>query len=444
MFDRRRLLARPDAETQPVRSELFASWALFLGIAVLMLGNGLQGTLLGVRAQLEAFPTAATGLVMSSYYVGFLAGSSLVPRALQRVGHIRVFTALTSVASAAVLVHLVLLHPLSWMGTRLVSGACMAGLFVVAESWLNDRATNATRGKLLSLYMVVQMGAMGTGQLLLTTADPAGFSLFVLVSVLVSLAAVPMALTAKPGPRFAELAHIRLTEVLRAAPLGVVGSIGVGLAHGAVFGVGAVYARELGLSIPQVSVFMAVTIFGGVALQAPIGHLSDHTDRRRVIAGVALAAAALAALGAQTAAPGIGLLILMAAFGGLTIPLYSLCIAHANDYLAPEHMVAASGSLILASGAGSALGPFTAAVLMAFLGPSGFFVTLGVVHVLIGAYACYRITRRGRAGPETVSEWTPLATASSPVVAALTDDVDDGEEREDGQLDDLAVPAGAE
>lgn len=437
MLDRPRLLARPDAGSHPVRAEVHASWALFLGIALLMLGNGLQGTLLGVRAQLEAFPTSATGLIMSSYYVGFLAGSTLAPRALARVGHIRVFAALTSAASSAVLLHVVSVHPVSWMAVRLVSGVCMAGLFVVAESWLNDRATNTTRGTLLSTYMVVQMGAMGAGQFLLTAAHPRSFTLFVLVSVLVSMAAVPIALTAKPGPRFHELAHIRLAEVFRAAPLGVVGGVGVGLAHGAVFGMGAVYARNLGLSIPEVSVFMAATIFGGVVLQAPIGHLSDRTDRRRVIAGVAGAAALLAVLGAQVGSRGVGLLVLMVAFGGLAIPLYSLCIAHANDYLAPNQMVAASGSLIFASGIGSVVGPFTASVLMQLVGSPGFFWTLAGVHVLIACYALYRITRRAPAGPETVSEWTPLGAESSPVVAALTDDHEEGAEWEAGELDDL-------
>lgn len=438
MSSRPRFLLRPDPETQPIRSEINASWALFLGIGVLMLGNGLQGTLLGVRAELEAFPTSATGLVMSSYYVGFLVGSATVPRALSRVGHIRVFTALTSLASSAVLLHVLFLHPSSWMLMRLLSGLCMAGLFVVAESWLNDRATNATRGSLLSIYMVVLMASMGGGQLLLNSADPAGFRLFVLVSVLVSVAAVPIALTAKPGPRFHELSRTRVIDVFHAAPLGVVGCMGVGLAYGAVFGMGAVYGRQIGLSISGVSIFMAVTIFGGVALQAPIGHLSDRTDRRRVIAVVGLAASLLALTGALVAEPGPWLLLLMAALGGMSIPLYSLCIAHANDYLAPEQMVGASGSLIFASGIGSVLGPFTASVMMSAVGPSGFFWTLAAVHLLICAYAVYRMTRRSAADPELRPEWAPIAPRSSPVVAALTEDHDEdvGDWEPDDEVDE--------
>jgi MFS family permease len=437
--DRRPLLEPADVARQPIRAEVYASGALFLGIGLLMLGNGLQGTLLGVRAEVERFPTGATGLVMSSYYLGFLGGSLLVPRALARVGHIRVFAALTSLASSVVLLHALFVHPASWMVMRLVSGTCMAGLFVVAESWLNDRATNTTRGALLSIYMVVQMGAMGAGQFLLTAGEPASFELFVLVSVLVSLAAVPIALSVKPGPRFHELAHVSVAKVFRAAPLGIVGTVGVGLSHGAIFGMGAVYARSLGLSIPQISVFMAATIFGGVVLQAPIGHVSDRTDRRRVIVLVGLAAAGLAVVGAQAAAPGVGLLVLMAALGGMTIPLYSLCIAHANDYLAPSEMVAASGSLILANGVGAVLGPFGASMAMSLLGPGGFFWTLAAVHALVACYALYRITRRAPAGDDTRSEWAPLAPRSSPVVAALTEDPDPVEDWETSELDDLAL-----
>jgi MFS family permease len=422
-----RIFAPVDAERQPVRFEFNASWALFLGICVLMVGSGLQGTLLGVRAQIEAFPTSATGIVMSSYYVGFLVGSTLAPKLLAQVGHIRVFAALASLASSAVLFHAVFVHPVGWAAVRLVSGFCMAGLFVVAESWLNDRATNETRGKLLSLYMVLQMGGMGSGQLLLNTADPGGFRLFVLTSVLVSLALVPISLSTRPGPRFHELAHTRIVDVFHAAPLGIVGSIGTGLAHGAVFGMGAVYARQLGLSIPQVSVFMGLTILGGVVLQAPIGHLSDRHDRRRVIVGVCLVATVLATAAALLGAPGPGLLVLMAGFGGMTIPLYSLCIAHANDYLTQDQMVGASGALIFASGFGSVLGPVTASVLMSGIGPAGFFWTLAAVHLLVGVYAVYRITRRAPAPPETKVEWTSFGPRSSPVLAALTDEHPTGE-----------------
>jgi MFS family permease len=417
-----RLFTTIDAERQPVRFEFNASWALFVGILVLMLGSGLQGTLLGVRAELERFPTSVTGIIMSSYYVGFLAGSTMAPKLLAAVGHIRVFAALASMASSTVLVHAVFLHPGSWILMRLLSGFCMAGLFVVAESWLNDRATNATRGRLLSIYVVLQMGGMGAGQFLLNVADPGSFELFVLTSVLVSLALVPILLTAKPGPRFHELAHIRLVEVFRAAPLGIVGSIGIGLSHGALFGMGAVYARQIGLSLPQVSVFMGLTILGGVLLQTPIGHLSDRHDRRRVIVAVAALATCFAAVGALLVDPGPQLLVLMFGFGGMTIPLYSLCIAHANDYLAPEHTVAASGSLIFASGIGSALGPFTASILMTTVGPGGFFWTLAGVHLLVGAYALYRITRRAAVAPEDRAEWTSFGPRSSPVLAALTDD----------------------
>ncbi len=221
-----------------MRTTIVASWALFLGIAMIMLGNGLQGSLLGLRATVEGFATATTGFVMSAYYVGFLLGSSLTPKLVKRVGHIRVFTALASMASAAVLLHAVFTTPAAWTAMRIVTGFSYAGLYVVAESWLNDRATNETRGQLLSVYMVIMVGGMGSGQLLLNVADPAGFELFILVSVLVSAALVPIALTAFAAPDFAAPSHVGVKQLYEISPLGVFGAFGTGIAHGAAFGMG--------------------------------------------------------------------------------------------------------------------------------------------------------------------------------------------------------------
>ena len=218
-----------------------SAWALFLGMGLLMLGNGLQASLLGIRAGAEGFGTGATGLVMTCYYLGFLAGSILTPKVVKNVGHVRVFSALASLASVAALVHSVFLDPFTWGAMRFVTGFAYAGLYVVAESWLNDRATNETRGSLLSVYMVVLFGGLAGGQLLLNVADPGGFLLFVLASVLVSLALVPISLTAGPAPEFDAPTPVGLLELYRVSPLGVAGAMGTGLAHGVLFGMGAVY-----------------------------------------------------------------------------------------------------------------------------------------------------------------------------------------------------------
>ncbi|MCH7930834.1 MAG: MFS transporter [Proteobacteria bacterium] len=396
------------------------TWVLLLGIALLMMGNGLQASLLGVRASLEGFSTAATGLVMSAYYVGFLLGSTLAPRVLRRVGHVRVFAAFASLASAAALIHVVFVDPAAWAAMRLVTGFCFAGLYVVAESWLNDRATNETRGRLLSIYVAVILGGMASGQLMLNAADPGGFELFILVSVLVSVAVIPMLLTATPTPSFDAPSHVGLRQLYAISPLGLVGSLGIGMAHGVLIGMGAVYAEKAGLSVAQISLFMGLVFVGGAALQWPIGRISDVFDRRRVIMLVTFLAAAVALAAvvvADVSRP--GLLVIMCLFGGLSLPMYALCIAHTNDFLEPGQMVAASASLVLVQGVGATVGPLAAGAMMSFAGPSAFFWCLAVVHAAIGAFALYRMSVRVALPLEEQGPYAPVAPTTSPVAASL-------------------------
>ena len=406
-------------------SVVWSSWALFLGIAFIMLGNGLQGSLLGVRAELEGFPTAVTGLVMTGFYVGFLAGSTLVPRLVTRVGHIRVFAALASLASVAVLLHSVFVDPVSWTAMRLVTGFSYAGLYVVAESWLNDRATNETRGQLLSIYMVVMLCGMGSGQFLLNVADPAGFELFVLASALVSLALIPILLTVSPAPDFDEPSSISLRALYRISPLGVLGTLGTGMAQGGLLGMGAVYAKSSGLSVAEVSLFMAALLFGGMLFQWPVGRLSDRFDRRRVMTAVTILAALWAFMATAVTGPlaplfpAWSLFLLAGLFGGMNMPMYSLAISHTNDFLEPKQMVAASGTLVLVGGIGAVAGPMTLAGAMSVMGPSGFFWGLGVVHAVIGAFALYRMTVRRARPLEDQGAYVPVPPPASPVAVAL-------------------------
>ncbi len=397
------------------------SWALFLGIGMMMLGNGLPASLLGIRATGEGFPTAVTGLVMSCYYLGFLAGSVLAPRVISTVGHIRVFSALASLASAAAVVHAVFVDPVTWGAMRFVTGFCYAGLYVVAESWLNDRATNETRGQLLSVYMVVVLGGAVGGQALLNLADPNGFILFVLASVLVSLALVPISLTAAPAPDFAAPAKVGLIQLYRVSPLGVVGAIATGCAHGTLFGMGAVYGDRIGLSVAEISLFMGLTYTGGLLLQWPIGRLSDRFDRRRMISIVTFLAAifALAAIPLALIAEALMFATLFL-FGGMTLPLYSLCIAHTNDHLEPKQMVAASGTLVLLGGIGASFGPTLAAGLMALIGADGFLFALGGVHAALGGFAIYRMSRRAATPLEEQHATVPVVSGAVTPTAALS------------------------
>lgn len=400
---------------------MVASWALFAGIAFLTLGNGLQGTVIGVRASLEGFNTVATGLVFSAYYVGFLLGSSVAPTTLARVGHIRVFAALASSVSAAVLLHAVFVQVGTWIAIRLLVGFCAAGLYVTSESWLNDRATNETRGRLLAVYFLVLMGGMGSGQLLLNAADPLGFELFVLASVLVSLAAVPISLTAKPAPAIPPLTRVPFRRLLHQVPLGFVGSIGTGFTHGALFTLAAVYGTTIGLTQGEISGFMAAIFLGAVLFQIPLGHLSDHGDRRLAIAVTAAVASALSLLGAVTLEePGLGHLALMVGIGATAVPLHSMILAHANDYLAPEERTGASARLVFTAGAGAVFGPLVGSSAMDVVGPEGFFWTLGIALGAVSAYALYRITRRRAVSPDQRVHHEPLPARSTPFAAGLS------------------------
>ena len=399
---------------------IHSAWALLLGIALIQLGNGLQGTLLGVRATLEGFGTGITGLVMTGYFAGFLAGSGIVPRLLSMVGHVRVFAALASLASGAALLHVIFVSPVSWGLIRLVTGFSFAGLYVVAESWLNDAATNKTRGQLLSVYMITVMGGMGGGQLLMNLYDPLGFELFVLVSVLVSFALIPITLSAGRAPSFEAPESIGVRALFRASPLGVAGAFLIGIAHGALFSMGPVYATLIGMTVERLSFFIAAALLGGLVLQWPIGWLSDRFDRRKVIVAVAWVAAGAAFGAGLGGADSYAVLIcLTALLGGTSLPLYSLCGAHTNDHLMPRQMVAASATLVLIGGAGLTLGPSIAAAAMGFAGSSGMFWALAAVHGCVGAYGLYRMVRRDPVPLDKQRRYRPVSLRTSPIAQAL-------------------------
>jgi MFS family permease len=378
-----------------VLSVLRPTWALFLGIAILMLAHGLQGTLLGLRANLEGFADVATGVVMSGYYLGLLVGSLRVPVLVARVGHVRVFAALLSLGSTAILYQALFVEPVAWFLMRFLTGYCFAGAFIVAESWLNGSASNDSRGLILSLYMVVQLGAMAAGQFLLNLADPRGFDLFILASVLISVAAVPMLLTAVAAPTVTSSRAISLHTLYRLSPLGVVGLVGTGLGTSGLFSLAPVYANQEGLSVAAISTFMAAMTLGGVAFQLPVGRLSDRLDRRVVIAAVTMLTAL--ALLPPALLPQLPNVLLYPGFflvGGLSLPVYALCVAHTNDFLNSEQMVGASSALVLAFGIGAAAGPTLTALAMQVMGTLGFPMFLALVHFAIGLFAVWRMTRR--------------------------------------------------
>lgn len=369
-----------------------ALWALFLGFAMLMIGNGLNLAVIGVRIVDEGFGFRTGGIVMAGYFAGFLLGPGAVVRMLSGVGHIRVFASLASLASCAVLVHFVWVDPVMWTAMRFVFGFCMAGLYVVVESWLNDASTPSTRGRTLAVYMIVSMGGLSFGQLLIATGDPSSGVLFVVASILVSLSFVPMALAATtdaPPVRVAD--PLRLRDLMRTAPTGIVGMLFTGASHGMLFGLAAVYATQSGFSPSRTAVFVAAPAAGSLLLQWPIGWASDRLPRRGVIFGVALAAGGTAALLALAPSDSIVVVPLMLLLGGWTFPLYSLLLTYTLDWSPPGTAMAASGTLLRVNGTGAVIGPIVGGVLIGSLGGAALFWSLVVTHGIIVVYVVYRL-----------------------------------------------------
>lgn len=390
-------------------SAITSTWPLLLGMGVLMLGAGLQSTLLGLRATLEGFPAPVTGIIMSCYYVGYVLGTIIAPYLLRKVGHIRVFAALAAVASVAILVQGGFVNPVAWGAMRLVSGMCFAGIYVVAESWINNRASRANRGRLFAVYMLVLYGGLGSAQFLLIVSNPLTPIPFMLVSVLISLAMVPIVLSAQALPKRAQPRKVRLPELYRNSPLGVVGVTVSGMISAIIFSMGPVYARLRGLETSGVATFMAVSILAAVVTQYPVGRLSDRMDRRTVIAMVCTLATLVAgSIVAFPQMPHMGFLALAALFSGLVLTLYSLSVSHVNDKLEPAQMVAASSALLLVNGVAAALGPILLGSLIAAFGPKAYFATLAT---LTGALAIYDLWRKSRRTPVPPSQKGPFIGA---------------------------------
>ena len=388
------------------------SWALLLGMLFLQLGNGLQGTLLSVRGELEDFSTFEMSVVMSAYFVGFLGASRLVPEFIRRVGHIRVFAALASLISAILILYPLLVNPWIWTGGRIIIGFCFCGVYITAESWLNNAATNDNRGQLLSSYMVVQMAGIVAAQLLLLVGDPGGFELFVLISVLVSISFAPILLSITPTPAFEATKPMSIKHLFKTSPLGCVGMFFLGGIFSAQFGMAPVFGTTAGFSLFEISIFVAAFYIGAMVFQFPIGWLSDRMDRRILIVvtsaiGFIAALTSFLVLDVFLILVGSALLI-----GGMSNPLYSLLIAYTNDFLELDDMASASGGLLFLNGLGAISGPLLTGYLMTQTGPGGYFIILATLLGSLTVYGFYRMTQRGISDVDTSSYATVLPTAS--------------------------------
>jgi MFS family permease len=373
--------------------------ALLLGFWLMQTGNTFQGTVLSIRGEIEDFTLAEIGAVGAGFWAGVIIGSLRAAWVIRRVGHIRTFAAFGAIATTAPLVHLLVVDPFVWIAARALTGFCFAGMFIVVESWLNAGATSENRGQILSIYGMTGLVAGVGGQLLLPTTDPTGFKPFCIIACIISLALVPIALTqgAAPAPP-GEESRVNLRRLYRESPLGVLAGILGGVTTGAFFTLGPIFAEGRGLKTGGIAVFMACGTLGGFLAAWPLGLLSDRYDRRLVIIGAAGAAAvsliAMIALVPTDAYPWL-LYVCVALFGGMIIPTYSLALAHLSDAVEQEEMVAASGGLLLAHGAGAAAGPLIAGFAMSAT-PHGLSFTLVVAQVLIVLFGLSRLVSRTR------------------------------------------------
>ncbi len=394
---------------------LRGSWALLFGMFLLMIGNGIQGTLLGVRGEAAQFATWELSLVMSAYFAGFLFGSRMAPEMIRRVGHVRVFAALGSLISAVLILYPAVQDPWVWTLGRVLIGFAFSGVYVTAESWLNNAASNENRGKALSLYMIVQMAGIVMAQYFILIKDPTGFLLFIIPSILVSLAFAPILLSVTPTPSFEATRPMRLRGLIAASPLASAGMVLLGGVYAAQFGMAAVYASRIGFDVGKISVFISTTYIAALISQYPIGWLSDRMDRRHLIIVLAFVCTCGAILGFLAGGEFWLLLVAAAMVGGTSNPLYPLLIAYANDYLAHEDMAAASAGFVFINGVGAVAGPLAIGWMMDALGPRGFWLIVAILMAVLTLYGLYRMTVRPSGTDHTGPvPYAPVTLGASP------------------------------
>jgi MFS family permease len=396
---------------------------LVAGLSLLLVGIGLIGTLVGVRANLEHFSAPTIGLIMSGYYLGYVLGTFVVPAFIRRVGHIRTFSALAAVACAATLSFSLWVEPFTWGALRIVSGIGVVGLYMVVESWVNEQAAPERRGQVFGIYTASTLAALAGGQFLLLAGDPLTTALFAIAAIFIALGLVPIALTRVHEPVPVPIPETRLRQLYAVSPMAFQGVLISGLVTSAFWGMSAVFAQRIGLGPLGIASFLAATILGGVVLQWPVGHLSDRYDRRAVLVGVSFICAVVAIAAQWLLQLGLTSMMLTAFFyGGLLFPLYALSVAHANDQLAPEQMLEASRGLLLVYGFGAIIGPTASGLAMSLAGPMGLPLYSAGFLLLMGLFGLYRMTRRPAPPVEEQGEFVAMVH-TTPVALELNPEV---------------------
>jgi MFS family permease len=413
----------------PVRSPLLAAGAILFSVALLIMGNGLQVMLLPIRGGIEGFSSFEVGMLGSGYFFGFVLGCAFSPLLIIRAGHIRTFAALVAIASAAALGYPVAVDPIVWVALRMITGFCLSGLYLVVESWLNDQATNESRGALISTYVTVNFTVITLGQMMVTLFKPDSFVLFSIASVLVSLAAVPIVMTRSTQPPPITIVRFRPKRMFRLSPTGTVSIFLIGVATGSFWSLGPTYANAASGSITDAALFMSAAVLGGALLQWPAGKISDHIDRRLVMIGLALASLVVGAIILVVPHVTWLWLVLGLAFGAGLLPAYAIAASHVFDFADRSDYVEISAGLLLLNGLGSTVGPLLTSLAIELFGPSGIFITNGVVMMVLIGFVAVRLSRR-EGLPEEEKENFDWGTAGA--VSVVGDE-------EAVQLSDLVV-----
>lgn len=399
---------------KPIQSILWS-------VALLLLGNGLISTLLTLRGTNEGFSSATMGLIMSSYFIGFVCGTWVSGRLIRRMGHIRTFAFCASICASATLLHIIFIDAWVWVVLRFFYGLAYITLMTVIESWLNSQAASHERGRIFAFYMVVNLGALTIAQQMLHIATPDNFLLFAIVSILISWAILPLTLTRRNQPMInSERPKSSLKNLLKIAPLSVAGSTLSGLAMGAFWAMTPIYATELGYDISGIALIMSLTILGGAALQIPIGRYSDKHDRPKVITWVVtlagIIALSMAIIPSQTA-----LLIVFFIWGGLSFSIYPLSVAQLIDQLHPDEIVSGSSDMLVLHGLGCAFAPVIAGSLMTFIGAQGLPLYIGTVLLILAGYTAYRRRRVVDLVSGDNAHFEPMVQTSSQVLSMMFD-----------------------
>lgn len=403
-----------------MRNQIAAIGAILLSTAIFIAGNGLLGTLIPVRAQLDGFSNLAIGFIGSAYFIGFVAGCFAGPNLLGRVGHIRTFAIGAAIAAASTLLQSLFVTIAVWALMRALFGFAAANLYMVIESWLNDRATNEVRGRIFAFYLIVNFSSLIVGQLLFATNAPSSFALFALCAIFYAVCLIPVALTLLPQPQQRRIPQLRPLRLYRVAPVGVAGCVTVGLANGALWTLAPIYAQSHGLTKGSLAIFMSAFTLGGALIQVPLGRFSDRFDRRVIIACVCATSALLGVVIASYGAHQRGVtLALITLFGMSVLPLYGLTVAHTNDRIAREDFVEASATLLMVNSLSSILGPPLAALITGLTSTASLFLYTATIHASMAVFTIVRLRVKDAPASEHHGAFEPVPQQSSPAASEL-------------------------